>query len=296
MPTNYDLPGMRKAVAKQVLEDIDAAAIKLYDDGPRNHLGASLIGHKCNRYLWFVFRWVKHTVHTGRMYRLFNRGHKEEDRFVEWLRVAGFEVWTHDESKPRKPDGTFPQFRISGCKGHFGGSLDGVVKFPPRYDIPEPHLLEFKTNATGKGFTDLITSGVELAKPQHFDQQSVYGAKYGFANALYMNVCKNDDNIHVQVVKLDLERGKYLEKKAEGIIEAQEAPERISEHASFFECKYCDFSEVCHHGAKLDRNCRSCRFAKPDNDARWYCDSHKGQIPEDFIKTGCGNWTEIYSV
>lgn len=292
--TNYETPGMRKAVAKQVLEDIDAAAVKIYDEGPRKHLGASLIGHSCDRYLWFVFRWAKRVVHAGRQYRLFNRGHREEERFTEWLRVAEFQVWTHDESKPKKPDGTYPQFRIVGANGHFGGSLDGIVKFPVRYDIDETHLLEYKTNGTGAAFTNLIKDGVAIEKPVHFDQMSVYGYKYGFQHSLYLNVCKNDDNIYPEVVKLDWNRGERLEKKAEIIIASRKAPPRISEHPSFSQCKYCDYSDVCHHGAPLSRSCRSCVHSQPIANAQWHCDLHSGTIPEDFIAKGCEHWRQIY--
>ncbi|WBF76730.1 hypothetical protein PSV3_00028 [Septimatrevirus PSV31] len=42
-----------------------------------------------------------------------------------------------------KADGLeFPQYRISGVMGHFGGSLDGIARLPERYGIDEPVLLE----------------------------------------------------------------------------------------------------------------------------------------------------------
>lgn len=64
---------------------------KTQEDGRRNHLGASLIGRKCRRELWYSFRWATDVKHSGRMVRLFNRGHREEERFVEWLRAVGVE-------------------------------------------------------------------------------------------------------------------------------------------------------------------------------------------------------------
>ena len=38
---------------------IEDASIDLFEDGHRNHLGASLIGDACSRKLWYTFRWVK---------------------------------------------------------------------------------------------------------------------------------------------------------------------------------------------------------------------------------------------
>ncbi|AMW36196.1 exonuclease [Xanthomonas phage XAJ2] len=276
-----------------MLEEIDAYCKRAYDDGHRNHLGGSLIGHDCRRYLWYNFRWVLHTKFSGRMLRLFNRGHREEDRFVEWLRGAGFTVWTHDETKPKKADGTFPQFRIVGAKGHFGGSLDGIALFPPGWGIDKPVLLEFKTNGTGAGFNKLVANGMKLEKSQHFAQTCTYGAdeNYQFEWCLYMNINKNDDTIHVELVKLDWNQGKANKRKAEEIIESQTPPPRISENPTYYKCKTCDFHGVCHLNQAVEINCRSCKNAKPIENGEWICTLpahiNNGPIPIDVIKRGC---------
>jgi len=106
---DLNAPGVAKAVSKRILEDIDEWCITTYDGGHRTHLGASLIGDECKRKLWYVFRWVKHdkmekegntpaenVANAGRLYRLFNRGHREEDRFIEWLEGIGVQVWADD--------------------------------------------------------------------------------------------------------------------------------------------------------------------------------------------------------
>lgn len=77
--------------AHPVVRAINDKLEKDQEDGRRNHLGASLIGRKCRRELWYSFRWATDTKHKGRMLRLFNRGHREEDRFVDWLRQVGVE-------------------------------------------------------------------------------------------------------------------------------------------------------------------------------------------------------------
>lgn len=141
---------------------IDDYILRTYDDGPRTHLGASLIGHECGRYLWYTFRWCFREVHTPRMLRLFNRGHREEPRFIEWLRGAGLEVYDvapqvlhyHGESDSYYFADSFDpgdglvidatdneyhealaaargikrkQYRIQAVRGHFGGSKDGRI-------------------------------------------------------------------------------------------------------------------------------------------------------------------------
>lgn len=93
---SLDAPGVANLVAERVLKEIDQYCVQTYDGGHRTHLGASLIGRSCKRYLWYVFRWCKHVRTTGRQQRLFNRGHREEVRFVEWLEGIGFKIWFED--------------------------------------------------------------------------------------------------------------------------------------------------------------------------------------------------------
>ena len=71
-------PETRKAIAKQILEDIEAYSIKTLTDDHRTHLGASIIGKECSREAWYIFRWVKFAAFDGRMLRLFDRGKKEK--------------------------------------------------------------------------------------------------------------------------------------------------------------------------------------------------------------------------
>lgn len=280
-------PGERTRLAKIILEEIDAYCEETYDDGPRSHLGASLIGHECQRYLWYTFRWFKHVRPHGRLARLSNRGHREEARFIEWLRGIGFEVWEVAD------DGN--QHRIKGVRGHFGGSLDGICKPPERYALSEPMLFlnEFKTNGTGRGFQELKEKGVAVAKPQHFMQMSTYGKFYGFKYALYMNICKNDDDLYIEIVELDWNLAEDGLRRAEDIITAQFAPPRLSMQETYFKCKGCDFAGICHRGEPAVKNCRSCKWAEPIENAEWFCHNHNGVIPKDFIPKGCGQHSQI---
>jgi len=328
-------PGVSAALAKRILEDIDEYCVRTYDGGHRWHLGASLIGRECKRYLWYVFRWCLHEKTTGRQQRLFNRGHREEERFIEWLEGIGFKIWFenyegfayHAESdsyliaKPgqeidplcefitpenpnfrahiarAKADGLeFPQYKISDVNGHFGGSLDGICKFPERYGIEEPALLEFKTNGTGAGFNKLGESGMPVAKPEHFAQTSTYGKKYEFRYVVYLNINKNDDSLHIEVTKLDHKLGEQMISKAEQIILSQEAPPRLSDNPTFHKCGYCAMKDICHKGAIPEKNCRSCKNARPVEGGEWFCDVHNGVIPREFVPQACPSYIPITAI
>lgn len=290
---NLDSPGVSKALAKRILEEIDEYCVKTYDDGHRSHLGASLIGRECKRYLWYVFRWCLHEKTTGRQQRLFNRGHREEARFIEWLEGIGFKVWFENREESPNEKGEYPQYRISDVMGHFGGSLDGIAILPERYGIEEPVLLEFKTNGTGAGFNKLADDGMPIAKPEHFAQTSTYGKKYNFRYCVYLNINKNDDSLHVEVVKLNHNLGEQMIMKAEQIIMSQTPPARLSDNPTFHKCGYCHLKDICHKGAVVGVNCRSCAFARPVENAEWFCEVHNGNIPKEFIPNACPSYKAI---
>jgi hypothetical protein len=284
MPIDLNEPGQARLLARRIAEAIDTYCDTTYDDGHRSHLGASVIGHECSRYLWYNFRWVFHKRHGGRMQRLFNRGHLEEHRFTEWLRGIGFQVWSEDENGK--------QFRIMEVGGHFGGSTDGVNSPPPEWDILQKTLLcEFKTSGTGAGFAKL-EKGVAVAKPQHWRQMCIYGYKLGIEFAVYMCINKNDDDLHVEVVKLDFQLAQDLVRKADAVIMSQTPPPKVAANKTYFGCKFCDYKGVCWENQPLEINCRSCKFARPIADAGWQCEKY-GVIPKEFIAKGCADHVPI---
>lgn len=290
----------RKKLVLQIHQDVDAFCRAEFEEDPRTHLGASIIGHDCKAFAWNTFRWLRFETFSGQMLRLFNRGHLEEARFVRWLQGIGFEVREVDP-------GTSKQFRIIGCKGHFGGSLDAMMKPPERYNIPAEFIIwlgEFKTH-NEKSFTKLAGkkvdtsvprsggAGVQSSKPQHYRQMCSYGRAYSFHYGLYCAVNKDTDELYFEIVPLDYRQADDLFRKAEGIVFTQIQPPKIAQSEAFFDCKYCQFAGICHRGEPVTKNCRSCIHAIPIDDGQWHCQFHNGIIPKDFIPKGCDNWKAI---
>lgn len=136
-----------------VVKAINSKLEKEQDRQGRHHLGGSLIGRKCKRELWYSFRWAQPPEFEGRMLRLFNRGHREEDRFVEWLRSIGVEHYpfqpvdyvlayhdgsgayckfSHEEWAAICEKATEPLDDVTGMLAHeHAARLQGI-------DIPEP--------------------------------------------------------------------------------------------------------------------------------------------------------------
>lgn len=293
----------RKKLVAQIQADINDFCIKEFSEDPRTHLGASIIGHDCQAYAWNVFRWLKKENISGQLFRLFNRGHAEEARFVRWLVGIGFEVREIDPV-------TQKQFRILGCKGHFGGSLDAMMKPPARYNIPAEHIIwlgEFKTH-NEKSFAKLAGAkpawekihlprtggdGVVRSKPQHYRQMCSYGRAYNFKYGLYCAVNKDTDELYFEIVPLDFNQADDLFRKAEGIVFSQSRPPKLAQTATFQGCKFCDFKGLCHGDEVPTKNCRSCRNALPVDNAEWHCQVVGQNIPKEVIMTGCDSWARI---
>ena len=244
----------------------------------RKHLGASIIGKPCKRELWYTFRHAKLSTFEGRMLRLFQRGHDEEPRFIALLDLIGVKSWEIDEK-------TNKQFQISDHGGHFGGSLDGIA-----FSLPEApneySLLEFKTH--GKASFNKLKDGVLIAKPEHHMQMQIYMHYMGLKQALYMAVCKDNDELHLEMVN-------YVEwcamdgiNKAKEIITAMEPPEKEFSSSSCMACKFCDYSAICWKGEEVESRCRNCEFAQPLNgDGAWRCNAGKE------FGTLCGSYSKI---
>jgi len=278
---NLNISENRKLYAQHIKDDIDRWCADKYYSGHRNHLGASEMGEACSRKLWYKFRWVREEIHEGRVQRLFQVGHEAEPRFKMYLEGIGFTVLDRADD--------MQQFRISAHNGHYGGSLDGIAKHPEYGEF----LLEFKTNGTGKGFVDVADKGVEKAKPKHWAQMCQYGLHYKLKYALYLIENKNDSDITVDIVELDWKLGEEMQKKAGDIINSQVPPPKISLNDAFFDCKFCSFVDVCHHGVCVEVNCRSCKYAEPDFDGKWMCNFYNSNIPSEFIPKGCDKHVSI---
>lgn len=256
-------------------------AYRPQEEAFRSHLGASLIGRECDRELWYNFHWAKRPHFSGRIMRLFNRGHLEEARFVALLLMIGCQVW--------QMDSTGKQFRISDHGGHFGSALDSVVQGLPEYPT-EPILAEFKTHGD-KSFQKLKKEGVRSSKPEHFVQMQIYMRKMGLNRALYLAVNKNDDELYAEYIELMPEIADQYIDRAGRIIYIKQAPKKINQSPGFFKCKFCDMSSICHTDAPIAKNCRTCQFAEARPNGSWFCQGYGIELTKEMQLSGCQNYT-----
>lgn len=250
------------------------------EDGNRPHLGASLIGHACERYLWMTFRWVENKKFDGRMLRLFKAGNDFEPRIVAELRRIGVEV--HDV------DPTGKQWRVSFLGGHAGGSMDGAAR--GFAEAPKTWCVtEFKTH-NAKSFAGLVKEGVQKSKPQHYAQMTIYMGETGMDRAMYIAENKDTSELYCEWIHFDAVEFARLKARAERVIRAAEPPLKISEDPSWYVCKMCDFHEHCHGTAAPQVNCRTCAHSTPfmdGDDGEWICEATLNSISLETQKRGC---------
>lgn len=284
----------------RVLPHIGDAYRSEKEDGHRAHLGASILGDECPRKVWYNFRWATKPKFNGRTLRLFNRGHLEEGRIIAMLLMIGCEVWQQDENGK--------QFRISWAEGHAGGSGDGVARGIPDLEGTTCFINEYKTHGE-KSFIELAGKlpewrnyvegkgpftgkGVRECKPEHYTQMQTYMRKMGLMVALYVAVCKNTDDLYMEIIYLNPEYADQYLQRGEDLVWSEKAPKKISTSAGFFKCRFCDDRPVCHLGAAPDINCRTCQFSEPVAGAKWVCNKHKMELPKDKQLVGCPDWYE----
>lgn len=240
----------------------------------RHHLGASQLGHPCERYLWLNFRWVVSEKFKGRILRLFRRGHNEEATIISDLRAIGIDV-------------RGAQTKVN-FDSHVSGSADGVALSGVPEAPQKKHVLEFKTHSL-KSFNDLSKKGVEKAKFQHYIQMQVYMLGLEIDRALYVAICKDNDEMYTERVRLDKALAQKYVDRGRRIALDDRMPPPLSTDPTWFECKFCPAHSFCHKQERPKQfGCRSCAHATPKEDSTWRCEKHEADgIPVEFQRKGC---------
>ncbi|MBD4209384.1 hypothetical protein GUH47_26085 [Xanthomonas citri pv. citri] len=276
------------ALYRQKLGEVIMEVTDAYDNKPpdfRSHFGVSTSGRPCARSLWYNWRWVTQSWFSGRMLRLFNRGHLEEARFVAMLRAAGITLYQSDEN--------MRQFRIEMFGGHYGSAIDGVAVGIP--DLPDPEMLslvEFKTH-NDKSFKKLQANGVKKSKPEHYAQMVQYIDYWDLDAALYLAVNKNDDTLYGELIPPSESEATYFRTRSQKIIFQRNIPPRFSDAPDTFECRFCDHKMRCHYQqGEVARNCRTCSESVALENGTWVCSASGEVLDKEAQKRGC----EFYNV
>lgn len=227
-------------------------------ESPRDYLGASLIGHPCMRYLVYVYSKTPPDEElTARTIRIFDIGHAAEDlvasqigssdqerMFKEsaarWLRDGGFELLT------KRVDGK--QFGWEALDDKLQGHIDGaLVTGPALPDLIYPALWESKA-LNRKSWNKVKKHGIKIASETYYGQCQVNMAYLEIGQTVFTVVNKDTEELHHEIVDLDLARAQILSDRALDVIRAKEGgylPSRIATNSDFFVCKMCSHRQRC---------------------------------------------------
>jgi hypothetical protein len=109
----------------------------------------------------------------------------------------------------------------------------GVPEAPLKY-----HVLECKTHSK-KSFDDLQKNGVEKSKPQHYIQMQLYMLGLKIDRALYYAICKDNDEIYTERVRLNKEIAQRYIDRGKRLVQSDRMPEPMSVDPSWYICKMC---------------------------------------------------------
>ncbi len=241
----------------------------------RPYLGMSQLGHPCERFLWYTFRWCYKDQIPARVMRLFDRGHREEPSMIKALDSIGIKVFDEQEE----------MISVHGhVKGHSDGKALGVIEAPKTI-----HLAEFKT-MNEKAFKEVSKEGVKESKPVYYTQTQLYMDQLKLTRALFMAVNKNTDAYYIERIYYDKEHAKEYFSRAEGIILSEIPPPKKFER-TWYECKWCSANEICHGVGELEKNCRTCSFVDIYPGGIWSCNQYDTELSTERQRKICGTYS-----
>ena len=210
---------------------------------PRTYLGASRLGVSCERALQYEFLQAPvdaGRAHSGRLLRIFERGHLNEDSMIQWLRHAGFDLRT------TKSNGE--QYGFSALNGRLQGHIDGVIVAGPD-GFKYPALWENKCLGS-KSWRDLEKNKLAISKPIYHAQVVLYQAYLELHEnpAIFTAINADTMEIYAELVPFDAALAQRMSDRALKVITATDADEQLNrayQDPTHFECRMCSWQDRC---------------------------------------------------
>jgi hypothetical protein len=230
---------------------IDTALVeKVTSQHPRNYLGGSRLGVKCQRQLWFEWQELKaaqqrarehkpqpQTKFAGKTIRRFELGHAHEEITARWLKAAGFDLKTHNA------DGE--QFAFGESDVPISGHLDGAVVDGP-IELPYPLLWEHKIAKAAK-WREFQAHGLRVWNETYWGQAHLYMGWSDLHHCLFTVLNTDTSEIWFELIPYSEAEAKRCLERGRQVIAAPTADmmPRIAAKPDHFECKRCDHRAAC---------------------------------------------------
>lgn len=268
-----------------------AMVLQSNDQPPRGYLGMSSIADECDRKLWYQWRWFADNNFDAETLARFADGHYSEDVVADRLRlVDGVELITHIDAK---------QIGFSDIEAHFRGHMDGkilgLLQAKKTWHVWEHKCVNEQKFAKMQKLKQELGEKNALAKwDEVYYGQAVLYMHYSGLTRHYLTVSTSGSReITSCRTEPNPELANELIAKAESIICTDKPPKKMATDPSFYKCKWCSFSEVCHFDQAPKRTCRSCRHSFPAKNGAWQCNFYRADIPESYQIKGCDEWSSL---
>lgn len=283
-------------------------------EGPCPYIDTSILGHKCDRYIWLTFRWVffYQTPREGRVEMVRKRNEREKEYVLHNLDTIGIpKTYTFLDKQADLDFGS-----------HVHGVPDGYLpQGTGSNESTSPHSLLIDSCDTN----DWLTAYREGIPSQKYCQLQLemYGFKYILKmpcdRGLYYAICKDDDRIYTERVALEKEDAESLIQRGKYLALSDNLPERTSCH----DCKDCPYRDFCYPEEGFgdimypEINCRTCCHSTPKEDGTWFCEYWDDTIPSltaqhhacdahcvnpalvptwELLNDRCTNWSACYNI
>lgn len=225
-------------LSKHINWRVDAALVsRRQQENKRDYLGASIIGHDCERHIQYQYTGVEEEF-TGQKLRIFERGHQMENMAKDFLADAGFIIADYDENLEQFG------FKDNGFEGH----IDGNITDSPIVLVVPPAIWEHKALGS-KYWKALDKNGLREEFPNYYAQIQVYQAEMNILNPALFTATNSDTmEMYHELIEHDQAYAKMVIAKAHRIIkdtkEGRLSPRAFSKPGDMG-CKFCSFSKKC---------------------------------------------------
>jgi hypothetical protein len=200
------------------------------DQENRDYIGASSIGNPCERSIWYRYNKAAAEPFSKKQLRTFAIGKRLEGLVLDCLEQAGVNLartWYDLADK-----------EIAEFQGH----VDAIWLL----DDGSPRaIIEVKT-ARDSSFKIFANRGLKYWYPIYYAQIQAYMGMSGIHEAYVIALNKDTSELHDELVLFDAMYYEDLKRKAQRIIDADEAPGKINSSPMYFVCRGCNFKGICH--------------------------------------------------
>lgn len=222
--------------------DTALVAAHLAEPERKYNVSPSSLGDDCLRRIQYQTTKVAGLPPTGKLLRIFARGHIFEEYVAMLLCNAGFDLRVVNPEDNR-------QYGFQIANGQIRGRLDGIIMDGPYLPgLIYPCVWECKALGV-KGWNSCVEKGMEVAYPKYAAQVGLYQAYMEHENpSLFTALCADTMELHHEPVPFNIERAQWASDRGVQILEANRCGEllpRAGSDPEKYPCRFCDFREHC---------------------------------------------------